>query len=218
MKYIFKIVKLILWSISIVIAFSVLSNVWIIFATHHSIKNNVEDVAENSVCLVLGTSKKVVGGKANPYFDNRIIAAAELYKSGKVKQFILSGDNRTRYYNEPQDMKKALMKHGIPEEVITLDYAGLRTLDSILRCKEIFGQNRIVIVTQKFHSYRAVFISQYYKIDAQAFTAQNIPLGKAINVMFREYLARPRAVLDLYFMNVDPVLLDEKYLMPKLIN
>jgi SanA protein len=208
MKFLIKITKLIFGILLMVIAFSLLSNAWIIFATHSSIKNSTNDVAENSVCLVLGTSKKVVGGKANPYFDNRIMAASELYRSGKVKKFILSGDNRTRYYNEPLDMKIALMAQGVPEDAIILDYAGLRTLDSILRCKEIFGHNRIVIVTQKFHSYRAVFISQYYQIDAQAFIAQNIPLDKAISVMFREYLARPKAVLDLYFMNLSPAVLD----------
>lgn len=193
-----------------VLAFSVLSNLWIIFATHNSIKSQVEDIADNSVGLVLGTSKRTVGGQANPYFDNRILAAASLYKSGKVKHLILSGDNRTKYYNEPLDMKKALIKLGIPEDAITLDYAGLRTLDSVLRCKEIFGQSRIVIVTQRFHSYRAVFISQFYDIEAQAFTAENIPLHKAFNVMFREYLARPKAVLDLYVMNFDPDMLIKK--------
>lgn len=207
MRHVFKIIKLIFGVFLLVLVFSILSNLWVIFATHHSIKSEVEEISDNSVGLVLGTSKKLVGGQANPYFDNRIMAAASLYKSGKVKHLILSGDNRTRYYNEPLDMKKALIKLGVPEEAITLDYAGLRTLDSVLRCKEIFGQSRIVIVTQRFHSYRALFISQFYQIEAQAFTAENLPIHKAFNVMFREYLARPKAVLDLYVMNLDPVVL-----------
>gem|GEM_PF-4345032 len=98
--------------------------------------------------------------------------AAELYKQGKIVHFIVSGDNRTRYYNEPLEMQKALVKLGVPIAAITLDYAGLRTLDSIVRCKEIFGQDNITIITQPFHSYRALFISDYYDVNAVALVAR----------------------------------------------
>ena len=98
-------------------------------------------------------------GSPNPFFEKRIETAAELYRIGKIDHFILSGDNRSMYYNEPMAMLKALLKKGVPASAITLDYAGLRTLDSIVRCKQIFGQNKIIIITQPFHSYRALFIS-----------------------------------------------------------
>jgi len=136
--------------------------------------------------------------------------AADLYRNGKALHFILSGDNRTRYYNEPMEMKKALMKLGVPDSVITLDHAGLRTLDSIVRCKEIFGQSNIIIITQPFHSYRALFISNYYHMDAVALVAQEPSQEIAVQVYFREYLARTKAILDLYVLGTEPHHLGEK--------
>jgi SanA protein len=147
--------------------------------------------------LVLGTSHRMLSGVPNPFFANRIATAADLYSNGKVIHFILSGDNSTPYYNEPVEMKKALMRQGVPESAITLDYAGLRTLDSIVRCKEIFGQNSIIIITQPFHSYRALFISNYYHMDAVALVAQEPSQEISLQVYFREYFARTKAIFDL---------------------
>jgi SanA protein len=155
------------------------------------------------VALVLGTSKKVIGGQPNPYFHFRMEAAAELYNSRKVERFILSGDNRTRYYNEPNDMKVALMRLGVPDSVITLDVAGLRTFDSVLRSKEIFGCNKVTIVTQEFHSSRAVFIGKHFDIDAYGYVAQNLPLNKSFKLLIREYFARTKAVLDVLLIDLE---------------
>src|SRR5205085_2828961 len=144
----------------------------------------------------------------NPFFEYRIKMAGTLYQAGKVKHLIVSGDNRTRFYNEPLEMKKALVKVGVPDSVITLDYAGLRTLDTIVRCKEVFGQTTITIVTQPFHCYRALFISEYYDMNAVAVMAQE-PILES-NVYFREYFARAKAVLDLYILKTAPTHLGEK--------
>jgi SanA protein len=133
-----------------------------------------------------------------------------LFKQGKIKHFIVSGDNRTRYYNEPSEMKKALIKQGVPATAITLDYAGLRTLDSIVRSKEIFGQDEITIVTQTFHSYRALFISDYYEIDAVAYVTNEPESADGEMVHWREYLARAKAVLDLYVLKTEPRHLGQK--------
>jgi SanA protein len=162
------------------------------------------------VALVLGTSNKLRNGSANPYFENRIKAAAQLYREGKVIHFILSGDNRSKYYNEPLRMKKALVSLGVPDSAITLDNAGLRTLDSIVRTKEIFGQDKITIITQPFHSYRALFISNFYKIDAVALVTQNSTNEASLKVYLREYFARTKAILDLYILNTAPQHLGEK--------
>jgi SanA protein len=194
--------------ILLVIGFSIFSNLWVIYTTHKAIHDSIEDLSFSDVGLVLGTSKKMIGGQPNPYFTFRMEAAAELYHQGKVKHLILSGDNREKYYNEPSDMKKALIALGVPEEDMTLDYAGLRTLDSVIRSKEIFGQKKVTIITQRFHSYRAVFISNFYKVETQAFVAKNIGVDKGFPVLFREYLARPKAVLDLYFLGVPPGVID----------
>lgn len=186
------------------------SNLWIIKSTGHRVFSDINELPDHRVALVLGTSNKTVSGHVNPYFRKRMETAAELYKLGKIDHLILSGDNRSMYYNEPMEMRKALIKLGIPSSAITLDYAGLRTLDSVVRCKEIFGQNKITIITQPFHSYRALFISRYYKIDAVAMVADEPGFEFSFKVRVREYFARTKAVLDLYILKTAPRFLGEK--------
>ncbi len=184
-------------------------NFWIVKSTESKVYSDLSKLPDHRVGLVLGTSHRTVNGGPNPFFDNRIKTAAELYRLGKVDHFILSGDNSTRYYNEPVEMKKALVRTGVPASAVTLDYAGLRTLDSVVRSKEIFGQNKITIITQSFHSYRALFISDYYDIEAVAMVAED-PVDQTFRVQVREYLARARAVLDLYILKTAPHHLGKK--------
>jgi SanA protein len=186
------------------------ANWWVIKSTEDKVLSNSDQLTGKSVALVLGTSNKLRDGSANPYFENRIKSAAQLYHEGKVIHFILSGDNRSKYYNEPLRMKKALVLLGVPESAITLDSAGLRTLDSIVRTKEIFGQDKITIITQSFHSYRALFISNFYKIDAVALVTQDSTSDAPLKVYLREYFARTKAILDLYILNTAPQHLGEK--------
>jgi SanA protein len=187
----------------------VASNLWIVNSTSHNVFSDVTKLPDHRVALVLGTSNKTVSGQVNQFFRNRIETAAQLYKMGKIDHLILSGDNRSKYYNEPLEMQKALIKLGVPTSVITLDYAGLRTLDSIVRCKEIFGQNRIIIITQPFHSYRALFISRYYNVEAAAM-ATGEDSEYSFRIRLREYFARTKAVLDLYVLKTSPRFLGEK--------
>ncbi len=189
----------------------VATNVWVVKSTENHLLSTIEEVKPHSVALVLGTSSKLSNGEKNPFFENRISAAAQLYKSGKIVHFILSGDNlSSRYYNEPAEMQKALVKRGVPHKAITLDLAGLRTLDSIVRSKEIFGQEKILIITQPFHSYRALFISDFYNIDAMALGAKEPQNEISLKMKVREYLARTRAVFDLYVLNTAPQHLGKK--------
>lgn len=183
---------------------------WIIKSTEDLVYRDIKMLPEHRIGLVLGTSHRSVGGGPNPFFQNRIEMAATLYHIGKIDHFILSGDNRTIYYNEPIEMQKALISRGVPASTITLDYAGLRTLDSVVRSKKIFGQNSITIITQSFHSYRALFISRYYKMDAVAMVADDPDLEHTFKVYLREYFARAKAVLDLYVLKTDPKFLGEK--------
>ena len=188
----------------------VASNLWIVQSTSHNVFSDLRKLPDHRVALVLGTSNKTVSGNVNPYFRNRIETAAQLYKMEKIDHLILSGDNRSMYYNEPIEMRKALIKLGVPTTAITLDYAGLRTLDSIVRCKEIFGQNRITIITQPFHSYRALFISRYYDIEAVAMVTGQSDGEYSFRIRLREYFARTKAVLDLYVLKTSPRFLGEK--------
>lgn len=185
-------------------------NLWIVKSTEEKVFSDLALLPDHRVALVLGTSHRLVGGGPNPFFQERIDMAATLYRLGKIDHFILSGDNSTPYYNEPVEMKKALIKEGVPATAVTLDYAGLRTLDSVVRSKKIFGQEKIIIITQPFHSYRALFISRYYDMDAVAMVAVDPASEQTFKVTLREYLARTKAVLDLYVFKTDPRFLGEK--------
>jgi SanA protein len=196
--------------IILIVVFLVSCNVWVVWSTGDSVYHDSALLPDHRMALVLGTSNKTVSGKPNPYFEKRMETAAQLFSGGKIDHFIVSGDNRSIYYNEPIEMRKALLKKGIPGTAITLDYAGLRTLDSIVRCKQIFGQEQITIITQPFHSYRALFISQYYDLDAVAMVADEPNFENSIKVRLREYIARPLAVLDLYVFKTAPRFLGEK--------
>lgn len=199
-----KISRLLLTGFFALVLFFAACNAWVIMSTSNRVFTELNEVPSTQVGLVLGTSKKFANGQPNSYFEGRMDAAARLYKEGKVKHLILSGDNRTRYYNEPADMQKALEKRGVPERVISADNAGLRTLDSVVRSNRIFGNQEIIVVTQRFHSYRAVFIGQYYGINTYAYTAESLPLRASLNLLVREFLARPMAVIDLYVLNKLP--------------
>ena len=132
-------------------------------------------------------------------------ATARLFKEGKIKYIILSGNNDSEYYNEPSDMKKALIKLGVPESVLTLDYAGYRTFDSVVRCKEVFNQENITIISQNFHNARALYICAHEGINAVAFAAQDVPDGYSFRTLIREYLARPLAMLDVHLLRPQPI-------------
>jgi SanA protein len=186
------------------------TNFWVVKSTESEVLTDYKLLPDSGVALVLGTSHRMIDGSPNPFFHNRMATAAELYKEGKIIHFIVSGDNRTKYYNEPAEMQKALIKLGVPSSSITLDYAGLRTLDSIVRCKEIFGQSKIIIITQPFHSYRALFISNFYDVNAVALAAEEPAQEAAPRVYLREYFARTKAILDLYILRTAPRHLGEK--------
>ena len=202
--------RFVLWTALSVVLIVGGCNIWIVKSTEKKVYSDLALLPDHRMALVLGTSHRSVGGGPNPFFQKRIEMAAMLYAMGKIDHFILSGDNSTRYYNEPVEMKKALIRQGVPASAITLDYAGLRTLDSVVRSKKVFGQNKITIITQPFHSYRALFISRYYDMDAVAMVADDPELDKTFKVRLREYLARTKAVLDLYVFKTDPRFLGEK--------
>jgi len=205
-----RVISLVFVAIALVFVFLISSNIWVWYATRERVYDKVDEVPQNDVALVLGTSRYTENGEDNPFFVYRIQTATLLYKKGKIKHIIVSGDNNTKYYNEPKEMRDALLDQGIPYRAITLDYAGFRTLDSIVRCKEIFGQNKILIITQKFHSYRAIFIGDFYDMETTAIAARNLPLSSSFKVEFRETLARSKAVLDLYVFQETPRIMGKK--------
>ncbi len=174
------------------------------------ITDNLAELNNCKAALVLGTVKSLSNGYPNLYFNYRIQAAAELYKSGKVKYLIVSGDNSRKDYNEPEDMMLALIALGVPKEAIIQDFAGLRTLDSIVRCKEIFGQNGFIIVSQKFHNERAVYIARKQGYTVQGFNAKDVNKRSGFKTNLREVFARVKLMLDTYILNTQPKYLGEK--------
>lgn len=159
--------------------------------------HDVTSIPKNKAGVLLGTSKYRDKAKniINPYYQTRIDAAAALYMAGKIDYIIVSGDNSTLYYNEPLLMKNDLIAKGVPESHIYMDNAGFRTLDSILRCRDIFGQNRFTIISQKFHNERALYIANRKGVATVAFCAED---GDAPTAVFiREKMARVKMVIDL---------------------
>ncbi|MGL4597882.1 MAG: SanA/YdcF family protein [Bacteroidia bacterium] len=186
------------------------SHFWIKQAAHDFLFTAAKDVPARDVALVLGASPLAKGGHENLFFKYRMEAAAALWKAGKVKCILVSGDNHSKNYDEATAMRETLNKLGVPDSVINLDFAGFRTLDSVVRCKEIFGQRSIVIVSQEFHNERALFIAQYYGLDAVALNAREVALKYSLKTVVREYFARFKCVLDLYVLKTEPKFLGKK--------
>jgi len=163
--------------------------------------------------LLLGTSKTLSNGVPNAYFFNRIFAAANLYKSGKVQNIIVSGDNSKKDYNEPEEMKNELVKAGVPADKIFEDFAGFRTLDSVIRAKEVFGQNSYIIISQRFHNERAVYLARKHGIEAFGYNAEDVNKYAGLKTNAREKLARAKVFWDFMF-GVEPKFGGDKVLIP----
>jgi SanA protein len=195
-KHLFSL-KLFLGVIFVFIFLIIASNLVIVLVSNKYIYSNLLDLPAGKTAVVLGTSRYVKGGEPNPWFHYRMSAAAELYHSGKIQYLILSGDNRSRFYNEPEQMRRELIKFDIPDNAMYLDYAGLRTLDSMIRSKEIFGQDTIIIVSQKFHNQRAIFLARLHGIHATGYNAKSPDLRQGIRTHIREVFARVKVFLDI---------------------
>ncbi len=165
--------------------------------------SDIDRIPKNKVGLVLGTSSRLVEGGINPYYAHRIEATIELFRAGKIDFVLVSGDNGTIYYNEPATIKNDLIKAGIPEDKIFLDYAGFRTLDSVVRAKEVFGLDKVTIISQEFHNERAIYLGSHKGLEAIGYNAKDIGGSEAVKVHIREYFARVKVFIDL-LLNTQP--------------
>ena len=165
--------------------------------TESFVFDTVDSVPHQKAALVLGAAR-YLGDRPNLYFTYRIQAAKELYEAGKVKVFVVSGDNSRKDYNEAHDMRDALVEAGIPDSIIHCDYAGLRTLDSVVRMKEIFGQDSFIVISQKFHNERAVFLAQHHGLTAYGYNAKDVGLSRFYyKTKIREVFARVKVFVDI---------------------
>ncbi|MEO0445797.1 MAG: ElyC/SanA/YdcF family protein [Verrucomicrobiota bacterium] len=159
--------------------------------------------------LVLGCAKTLGNGRKNWFFELRMRAAADLYHAGKIQRILVSGDNSRKTYDEPSDMKEDLIRRGVPEAHIHCDYAGFRTLDSVVRAKEVFGQTQFTVVSQRFHNERAIFLARSRGVDAIGYNAKDVRRSRAVKTYLREKLARVKTVLDVYLLRTQPKFLGD---------
>lgn len=197
------------------VAFTIYANLKVENAARGRIYSDRDSIPHNRVALLLGTNPLNRVGRPNTYFTNRINTAAELYHAGKVDYIIASGDNHIKLYDEPTVMRDSLVAHGVPEARIILDFAGFRTLDSVVRAKEIFGCDSLTIISQADHNARALYLAEANGIDAIAVSAP-LRAGRWVRtrLAIREWLARDKMMLDIWF-GKQPHFLGEKIEIPK---
>lgn len=201
-KFIFFVVKWAARLLLLGILMVYLLDQYMTLSASKDIYTSVKEVPKKRAALLLGTAKYVAKGKKNYFYVYRIRAAVALWKAGRVSAILVSGDNQSKYYNETERMRNDLIKAGVPKKYITSDNAGLRTFDSIVRAETIFGLKDYIIVSQKFHLERALFIARAKGQKVIGFAAKDKKGTNAAKKMIaREYLARVKAFLDVYILN-----------------
>ena len=166
-----------------------------------------EEAPPRPVAIILGAGLRR-DGTPTAILRDRVETAVDLYSNGKVEKILMSGDNRFVNYNEPESMRQYAISLGVPDEVIVLDYAGRRTYDTCYRAKAIFGVKRGLLVTQKFHLPRALFLCNTLGLESDGVEA-NQRRYRRISLLvwnLREQLATIGAFLDVYVSNPLPVL------------
>ena len=204
------VIGLIFFGLSVL--FVLYANYTIDYEAEDNVTSDIGNLPNEKVGLLLGTSRILANGKPNPYFVNRIKAAAELYHAGRIQNIIASGDNSRKNYNEPEDMKNALIKLGVPADKIYEDFAGFRTLDSVIRAKEIFGQESFIVISQRFHNERAIYLAHQNGITAYGYNAKDLDKDAGFKTNVREKSARVKVFWD-FFFGVEPKFGGEKILI-----
>lgn len=203
-KFIWNIIKLISALILLAVTVILLTDNHVSSASRDRLYSDISETPEMMVAVVPGTSKYTIRGTRNRYYQNRLDAAYKLFEAGKISYIIVSGDNSEIYYDEPSTMKRDLMAMGIPGNVIYRDHAGFRTLDTVVRTKEIFQVDSFIFVSQRFQNQRAIYIARAFDIDAIGFNARDVSPRGGLRVQARERLARIAAILDVNILRTQP--------------
>ena len=200
MKWVKLLIKGILLSVLAIVTIIASCNMIVIHYSKDRLYDNVKDIPYKEVGLLLGTSPRTKDGHANIYYTYRVEAAVKLYKAKKIGRILISGDGREKNYDEPKYIRRDLIKRGIPANKIILDRKGLRTFDSVIRAKEVYGYSEFTVISQKFHNERAVFLAGHNDMDAIGFNAKDAPNQKgksAKRMRIRELLAKVKIFTDL---------------------
>jgi SanA protein len=188
-------------------------NWWLIQAHDRHIYLELAKVPPRDVALVLGTSPGSLKNR-NAFFEARMSTAERLWKEGKVRHFLVSGDNGSREYDEPTAMQNALVARGVPATAITCDYAGFRTLDSMVRARRVFGLGKVTIVTDDWHLPRALFLADAAGMDAVGVCLVQVPWNASARTRVREWFSSVNAIADVYLFGTEPKFLGDPVAIP----
>ncbi|MBM3188309.1 MAG: hypothetical protein FJZ90_06245 [Chloroflexi bacterium] len=175
--------------------------------------HTTESVPARSVAIVFGAGYWP-DGTLSPVLEDRVHTAAELYRLGKAEKLLMTGDNSTRYYNEPQQMRLYAQQLGVPDEDIVLDYAGRRTYDSCYRARRIFRVTEAILVTQHYHLDRALFTANALGMDVVGVAADRRPYLYIQRYWWRELLATSLAWWEVTVSRPEPILGEELPIFP----
>jgi len=206
--------KLVIYGMIVVCMCIIACDLWVGSTGGTHVYQDLEKVPQREVALVLGTVKHL-GPYINTFYEPRVTAAAQLYHAHKVRAIVVSGDNGREGYDEATTMKNDLIALGVDARHVTCDYAGFSTLDSVHRIKRVFQQDSYIVVSQKFHVERALYISQILGHDAVAFVADGPSGWRGFKIRMREVLARVKAVAENGIFSVGPKFLGDKELVVK---
>lgn len=211
MKKLLRIIILISFGIFLFIG---LLRLCMLFTTQDAV-SSLETVPPKPVVLVPGAGLNSSGGPSAPLQD-RLDAAIELYRQGKVQKLLLSGDNSGTYYNEPAAMQDYALSQGVPEEDLVLDYAGRRTYDTCYRAHHIFGLDEVIIVTQAYHLPRALFLCGNTGLDPIGIPVQQSRYLRSRYIFWnvREVFATVAAWIDVYMLKPIPILGEMEPIFP----
>ncbi len=168
---------------------------------------SVEDSAPQPITIVFGAGL-YRDGNPTPVLQDRLETAADLYFQGKTQKLLFSGDNRTTFYNEPEAMRRYALQLGVPSEAIVLDYAGLRTYDTCYRARHIFRVESAILVTQRFHLPRALYLCSQIGIQVEGVPADRQYYRKSARLhwQIRETLATLTALWEIHVSHPKPIL------------
>ncbi len=190
-------------------AFVAGANAYVLRVGREGTYARVEDVPPRAVAIVLG-ARIFRDGTPSPVLEDRLATALDLYRMGKVRRILVTGDNGTNQYDEVTVMQRWLLARGVPAAAVQRDHAGFRTLDSMARAAQVFRVRHAVVCTQRFHLARSMFLARRYGLDAVGAEADRRPYQKALRDAVREVAARAVAVSDVFITRRRPRFLGEQ--------
>ena len=177
----------------------------IVYSGKYRIYREIEDVYPMEVGIVFGAGVRP-DGSPTPMLKDRLLTAQDLLEGGKIETILLSGDNSTTHYNEPQAMFTYLVEQGVPEDAMVMDLAGRRTYDTCYRAKEIFSVEKAILITQGYHLPRALYLCSTFGITSTGFSATQREYVGELYYKLREVLALYNSVLDILIIHPTPIL------------